>query len=186
MPVSLLIIFTPAPSTACYQTHYCREAVRSVHIICSPIKPPCVFEWYNKYSSYTKCYQGFRKVSWCACSKQDKPSKICEKVLDNRFHSRQYKDMQKIQAKWGTIGWQKSWNDTSTSKSLFQLGNKNGHVRTFSTTWTKLLYMHPHYRTKQWFTYSTTQITTKTILWMVTSQGAYWRKIHIGHYLFYW
>lgn len=26
----------------------------------------------------------------------------------------------------------------------------------------------------------------KTILWKVTSQGANWRKIHTGHYLFYW
>lgn len=143
MPVGLLIIFTPALSTACSHTHYCREAVRSVHIICSPIKPPCVFEWYNKYSSYTKCYQEFRKVSWCAYSKENS-SKICEMVLDNRCHSRQYKNMQKMHAKWGKNGWQTSWNDTSTSKSLVQLDNKKGHVCTFSTIWIKLLYLHPH------------------------------------------
>jgi hypothetical protein len=64
--------------------------------------------------------------------------------LDNRFLSRQYENMQKIHAKWGITGWQKSWNDTSTSKSLVQLDNKNGHVCTFSTIWTKLLCLLPY------------------------------------------
>jgi len=37
-------------------------------------------------------------VSWCACSKQDKNLRICDKVPSNRFHCSQEENKQKIYA----------------------------------------------------------------------------------------
>jgi hypothetical protein len=99
MPVGLLIIFTPAHSRACNHTHYCREAVRSVHIIYSPIKPPCVFERHNKYNSTLSVSRNSEKFPDVPVPNKKTLHKYVKRFWINRFHSRQYKNMQKIYAK---------------------------------------------------------------------------------------
>jgi len=154
MPVGLLTIFIPVPSTTYSHTHYCREAVRSVHIIYSPIKPSCVFEWYNKYSSYTKCYQEFRKVSWCACSKQENPHKYVKRfwitgsILDSTRTCRRYmlSEEQLDDRNLGMIHLQPN--------HLFSWTTKMG-MSAPSVQYEQNCCTCTHIR-QQWFTYSTT------------------------------